>query len=166
MALCNGPELQTCGGAEMDVEGEAGSDRLWLTDCAAAEAAEMHEGTKQTQTCHFRSLIQSVMIFPHLTSLSSPLSYTPPPQCFFKSASVRRRGEAWRARAAPQTTKQDAPKRWLKKTVFMIFSFCASNRVFNYTRHQICFIKVLTTLKSREWWPIALLFSNIKSKHL
>lgn len=35
----------------------------WL---AAAERTEMHRSTEQTQTCHFRRLIQSVMIFPHL----------------------------------------------------------------------------------------------------
>lgn len=44
----------------------------WL---AAAERTEMHRGTEQTQTCHFRRLIQSVMIFPHLAALCSLSSW-------------------------------------------------------------------------------------------
>lgn len=38
---------------------------------AAAERTEMHRSTEQTQTCHSRRLIQSVMIFPHLAALAS-----------------------------------------------------------------------------------------------
>lgn len=43
---------------------------------------KMHRSTEQTQTCHFRRLIQSVMIFPHLASSvlslppSLPLSFS------------------------------------------------------------------------------------------
>lgn len=42
----------------------------WL---ATAERTEMHRNTEQTQTCHFRSFIQSVMIFPHLARSLLPL---------------------------------------------------------------------------------------------
>ncbi len=85
MALCNRQEPEKEARREKKRERWTVRARLvaWLMDwlaglqswLAAAERTETHRGTEQTQTCHFRRLIQSVMIFPHLAALCSLSSW-------------------------------------------------------------------------------------------
>lgn len=147
MTLCNRrePEKEARRGKERERWTVRARLAAWMMDwlaglpswLAAAERTEMHRGTEQTQTCHFRRLIQSVMIFPHLALCSfslfmahhAPLDFGCSASFFFLLFFYQ---------CAPPTDLCNSEKGWETKQNVFYMHWAMFKKGLNYVKQEYC----------------------------